>query len=453
MDSKSSAYDGTRELSLWSGATDVTPSQLGPLAGYEARHGAHSTGKQDGLEAVLVALDDGVRPVAWLALDAIAAPRALTAELRRAVQDEWQRHRSEELSIVVAASHTHSAPRGWVGSIHPGHGGTVQSDDVAELVARVRSLAGEIFGAPALRVRPTWSDGRVDGLGTNRIDPGRPYDDSVGALVLRTVEDGAVCAVVFDAATHPTVLGPNNLRWSGDWPGAARRVLRSALTSMNRAAGLDAPPPVVLFLQGAAGDVSTRFTRRGDDIHEVVRLGTIAAAAAMSAIVHDSEALRGGLRFHARTLELPRRPIPKPEEAADELSAALAERARLTGAPRLEPGVRLAETRVDGARVQQRLAMAELDEVVRFPVSAIALGDAAWVHVPVELFADIGLRIRATSPFPNTRVIGYCDDYLGYMVDEHAAQTRTYEALSSLFLADTADLLVTHVHNLLEELR
>ena len=50
--------------------------------------------------------------------------------------------------------------------------------------------------------------------------------------------------------------------------------------------------PVVLFVNGAAGDVSTRFTRRAQDAGEVSRIGAALATAAVQAL-HNASPLTG----------------------------------------------------------------------------------------------------------------------------------------------------------------
>jgi hypothetical protein len=142
-----------------------------------------------------------------------------------------------------------------------------------------------------------------------------------------------------------------------------------------------------------------------------------------------------------------------PEEAERELALATAAREELRALPSLDPRVRIAQTRLDGAMVQQRLAEADPPGTVVLPISATAIGEVAWVHVPVELFASVGERIRTSSPFPRTRVVGYADGYSGYLVDAAAEAAGSYEALSTLFRPDAGERVAAAAHDLLEELR
>jgi hypothetical protein len=306
----------------------------------------------------------------------------------------------------------------------------------------VRALARSVATDRGTPVQADWAAARVAGVGTNRLSAAGPHDNTVGVLALRDGR-GGLRAVLFDFATHPTVLGPTNLQWSADWPGAARTALHGALDA--------AGAPVIGFLQGAAGDVSTRFTRRGDDAAEVARLGAIVAAEVLTVLDLGGRPLDGTVRATSGAVRLPRRTLPSPEDADHAVVAAEAELAKAAGSP-LDPAVRLIQTRLDGARVQRELVGASVPEFIELPLTAIAVGDVAWMHLPVEPFASIGARIASASPFTDTRVIGYANGYAGYLADAAAHASGSYEALSSFFAAEAVIPFVDAATDLLVSL-
>ncbi|WP_223165840.1 hypothetical protein [Lentzea indica] len=95
------------------------------------------------------------------------------------------------------------------------------------------------------------------------------------------------------------------------------------------------------------------------------------------------------------------------------------------------------------------LAAAGLHGDAEVPITVVSLGDIAWLHTPFELFASIGLRIRAASPFAHTRVIGYTDGYLGYLPDHDAYRDGLYESYIALVEQGAADVVVDRCVELL----
>lgn len=410
----------------------ITPGPGHRLGGYLARHGV-ATGTHDDLEASLIWLSTEDDPgVVWVALDALAVDAGLTRTLADAVAAAVD---IDPDRVLVCASHTHSGPEGWTGQLHPGLPGQRDAGLVGRMAEKVTGAALRLRACRG-RVRARWHAGETEAVGGNRYRPDGPHDTSFGVLELRR-DDGSPAALLFDYASHPTVLGPDNLAWSADWPGATRRELATLVGQ-----------PVAAFLQGAAGDASSRFVRRGRDHDEVRTLGGhLATSIARTLAAVSSPAAAGGpIRLTRSTLHLPYREVPSLEDSVELRDAAEAEWQReLTRHGENHPAVRIAQTRYEGCAMLATMAAGGRPTgCAEVPVSVVSLGEIAWLHTPFELFASLGLRIRRGSPFRHTRVIGYTDGYLGYLPDADGHRDGIYESYVTLFGPESGDELVEH---------
>ena len=433
---------------------DLTPAAGLPMGGYLLREGAVATGAHDPLEGSIVWLRDPLGgEIVWVTLDVVGVDEALSSRIAERVASVTG---CRSRAVLLCASHTHSSAAGWFEGLGPLL--RDQADEALrdELLDRLARAAGSL---PTV-LEPVWpvlAEGSAPDAGGNRNDRSGPHDATVGALALIDAA-GQVAAVVLDYASHATVLGHANLAWSADWPGAARRVVADALARLTPFAGGEASNgtastgrrPTVAFLQGAAGDASPRFVRRGQQFSEVDRIGGLVGAAALEAILH-AEPMAGPVTAAVadRAETIPTRELPRAGEATARTDRAEHEWHAAQEGGASAPEERIARTRYEGALMLASLAGAGLPSTVTARISVATLGDAAWVHLPVELFASFGLAIRDASPFAWTRVIGYSGGYLGYVADAAAHASGVYEASSSLFdpaggqaLADAAiDLL------------
>ncbi|MEV7629248.1 hypothetical protein [Actinoplanes sp. NPDC089786] len=438
-------------LTLRAAMADVTPPAGHPLGGYAARAGRVATGVHDPLTAGLVSLtDDAGTTATWLSLDAVAVTTELAAALREAVAEGMDPIGGD---VLVCASHTHSGPSGWTGGIHPSDPERRDDSLVKHLADRVRALARRAAQTPE-PVQPHWSVVWAPGTGANRNSTDGPHDERAGVLALRSLDGSEVRALLLDHAGHPTALGPENLAWSADWPGAARAVLTAALSEVARFGGGTGRPPVIAFLQGAAGDVSPRAVRRGRGFAEAARLGTLLAGAVLRGLQDRSDPVDGDCRLAVRhgRVHLPGRRLPKADVVRRTVTDAEARR-RSVAEPADSAAARSALAGLEGARFQERMCALDLPDRYDAPLTAAALGDIAWLHLPVEPYSAIGLRIAAASPFRDTRVIGCTDGYLSYLVDREAHRAGTYEAMLSLFSPEAGDAMVDAAARLLTSAR
>lgn len=386
-----------------------------PMAGYAARTGP-ATGLLDELTIGALYLRSEDRQFILVAADIAAVDAALVDEVAVAA-------RLDRSELVICASHTHSGPVGVISRMHPGD----RDQRIPALRKEFIGLAAHVIERARAGAEPVellFGQADTNGLAANRNDPNGPFDPRVSVLATRNLS-GRLTAMLMQFACHPTILGAGNRLLSADFPGALRRSAEAALSQDGQS------PPVVLFANGAAGDISTRFTRTSQDEAEVERVGNGLAAASISTL-ETARAVAPGITSARLQVTLEPRPLehthePNIIENNEEVSAG--ER-------------RKAETRAQGAMLLERLAKAGPDAIQRtFELPAWRLGDVRLVAIPGELFASLGARISDGGDGP-ALVLGYANGYAGYLVDSAAETIGTYEALASPFATGSGDRVV-----------
>ena len=394
----------------WSaGAARVPfPVPIGtPMAGYAARTGP-ATGVLDELTIGALYLSIGEHRLVLVVADIAAVDASLVGEVAAAAQ----LHPS---ALVLCASHTHSGPAGVITRMHPGDSDR-RVPDLREAFVRACVQAIDAARGNSEPVDLLFGQQETTGLAANRNAPDGPFDPRVSVLATRN-RSGQLTAALVHFACHPTILSAENRLLSADFPGALRRAAEPLLSQ-------DGATTVVLFVNGAAGDVSTRFTRTAQDYAEVERVGNGLAAAVVSALEMENarevgpgiDSARVSVTLDPRSLD----DVSEPELSAETTELSAGE-------------LRKAETRAQGAMLLDRLAKAGPDAIQHtFELPAWKLGDVRLVAVPGELFASLGARIAESVPGP-ALVLGYANGYVGYLVDDAAQATGTYEALASPF--------------------
>lgn len=413
-------------------ATVALPLPSGiALGGYGSRTAA-SSGTLDALEANVLALADGAQISLLVSLDLLAIDAAWVRALRSRV---WAEHRVPAELVLVAASHTHAGPAGFrrVGATQPFDQGTRRLR--RRLLDMVTSLVSTTLGrlVPA-KVRV---GSAISTVAAHRTDQAKSSDQQLTRLDVVADDDDALISVVWHYACHATVLAAENLSVSADLPGAVRSELRQRHGDM---------VPVV-YLNGAAADVSTRFTRLSQSVDEMRRLARLVADAMPVATLPLPSTPPAG-RITSCALPCA---VDEPTAVAARLASA---RKRYEDAEwSIEPArLRVLETDVLGLekRLRRSHAMVGGSEApVNAEVQLIDLGDLALVGVPGELYAEQGLRIRDCGGSRRVLPVGYAGGYVGYLPPREGAEG--YEADSAVVAAGAGDRVVDRARDMLSQ--
>lgn len=329
---------------------------------------------------------------ALVMIDNLYAPAPIVAAIRRRAAEQIRGLKPE--SIMVGATHTHSAP-----ALHPYH----SADENEGLVRPDRAYCRRVVDAAVASLAEAWEQRRavvarlgkaqatlghnrravVNGNALNEWQDPRGkhtgyFNSDIPFVVFLDSRTKSIHSILAAYGCHPVTLGPGSCSVSPDYPGHFARQLE-------KDSGADA----VIFFSSGAGDINPRKCLRNGP-QQARRMGR-ALAKAVAGSIAQAQPVRlapatsslASLRFSAR------------ENAGRWAEAQL--RGRITGG------------------------------IVRTEVQTIHMGDLKLVSAPGELFSEIATRVRAASPAVGTFVVEHANDAVGYIFTDAAAREGGYE--------------------------
>ena len=414
----------------------------------------------------LVIRPEGRAPLAVCRIDAIGT----TAELHDLVVERLAPLGYGHDRVMLVATHTHSGP----GSYFRTPFACLVGTDVyrPELEAKIADAcvaaitSAHAAARPAELVLARARDRGLDGVPllaknrrARRFDPGTIHpddiDDEVGLLLLREREGRRPIALLLNYAVHATVLGTDNLHFSGDLGHGLEEALE---------ARLGAP---ALFVNGAEGDIAPRSLSAPGGLLRCRELGDAFAELVLPALegapAHDRLALRSAWGEQEMgppwtCVALGRERFVRGDAGAGAL---------LTAPLGLPVNVLLWTLGFTNIRfaITWNLALGlvvDLDGLVprtRTRLAGLRLRagdeDVALLSFPGEATHEVGLAAKdaaRAAGATRTFVLGLGLDHLGYIAGREEYLRGGYEAQSTLFGPDTADRLLAAQVRLLEAL-
>ena len=376
---------------------DITPDRPLALEGYLDPEQRISAGVHDRLYARAIALSSGPRRLVLVSAD--LASFAFGPHLQRLI---GERVGLQAEDILLCATHTHSGPLLSLNPDYPHPGNAAYTASLTErlvdvigralqTMAPARMAVGRSTSRVGVSRRSILPDGRVE-MAPN---PSGVADPEV--LVLRFErQQGELVAVLFSYACHSRSLRSSNRLISGDVLGVAEQHVERHLGGSVLAAAF----------AGASGDVDPERVVDGfggpeGHVPDTERLGQSLGDSVL-------EALTASTQVPSTTFDVTTADIP------------------LEG--RNGPAIR------------------------RVRVLTAAIGDVGLVATECEVSAEVGLAVKAASPFKHTFVATVCHGWGGYLPATRQYREGGYEVDRSPYAPGAAERLVESAVGMLRRL-
>ncbi len=374
----------------------VNPEQPVEAAGFMQQVNVKITEVHDDLYARILGIKDEAKTLFLVSLDNLGTPCALEEELT----DQYCKETGSQATIQISCTHDHFA------------GSAEDKTYYAQLKRQILAGCKElVFQTCDLRL--SHQHVYFDEVGHSRIS-----GHSIKNIFLDLVRfyDGdhpLGMAVIYNC--HPTILSGDTPYFSAEYPGYVLRRLKEQY-----------PAEFFTFFQGAAGDVSTRFTRTRQDYAGVQQLGE----RLVKKIVELKEQ---PVETHIVSVEYEKRILPIEHEYRD-----LNDRPIPSGISERE------KHEIEVGKLVRRHLLENRDQLEKQLVfSKVDFGFMNMVFTPKEMFSSYIDAIDSEK----TILVGYTNGYSPYIVDI-GYKGLTYE----LFTDTTTEATKKRFYDLLHEL-
>ena len=395
---------------------DITPDLGCHLMGYFNDRIADDI--HDRLHAKAIVLSDGSTSLGFVVCDLIVIPNSVAEQAKTCIEKTVGIPASH---VLICGTHTHTGPAIEAALGTPeeeGYGEWVATRIADAFVLAYRRLEPAQVGytrgdcgAEVHNRRYHMKDGSVRTnpgyLNPDIVEPAGPTDPGLGLLILRTPERRPI-AVLANLALHYVGAGVATAI-SADYFAVFGETLQ-------RCAGTSFVAPIT---NGCSGDINNIDTTRPaptspHPYFQIERVANVAASEAWK-IWNGlrEEDFRSDVKLDAR---LERIPFHARVPSDEELEAAQARLAAGT-----DPKDR------EWAYAREIVLVSEAPSVWDVPIQAIRIGDLGIVGLPAEVFAEIGLDIKARSPFVQTINISLANAWVGYVATDKALDEGSYE--------------------------
>jgi hypothetical protein len=444
------------ELQAGVAVVDITPPIPFRMHGYFYER--LSTGIKDPLYARAMVLKQGNVSAALVFCDLVGIPYSETAPARKKASEATG---IPVEHIGVNGTHTHTGPQFfmaindyWHEQAVAKHGKDPYDSETyrKELAEKIASAVAQAKAA-LMPVEAKSGYAREDRISFNRryhmkggavrfnppvnspdiIRPAGPIDPQVGIVSFTKASAKVPSAAIVSFAMHPDTAGGGTL-YSADYIGALDQRLKKTFGQNFTA----------LFGTGTCGDINHRDVHK-ETQRKAEELGEMLGDTVAAAIEKDALSPIKQPALAVRSIKVP----TKLQSFTDaDVAKASANMAKL--GQRDFPF----SDAVECCKVMDLVRLKRIwGDTVPLEVQAIRIDhETAIVTLPSEIFVNLGLAIKAASPFKTTLVVELTNDSVAYIPTKQAFAEGSYEVTNSRVERGTGEKLVEAAIGLLKEL-
>lgn len=412
-------------------------------------------GKFTPLMAKASAFTNGGDSIIMLSLDLCVPNNAFCDKVRTSISEATG---VPFTNILVAATHTHTGCMLSTGDWYVP--GDMEMENKVARTALEAAVAAWGAREPAklgigLTYEPRFSfirdiyvgDGDVrtnpwQKLGYKLVRASGAIDHSVNVMRVEDTE-GKVKAFIVNYANHPDCHHSKNFdnnKFSADFPGYLRERLKAEYGE----------EVVVLFFNGTAGDVNCVDFMHGttDDLRHADNTAQIIGDGLADTVLAVQDNVFVDIDDPIIDVIDKKHKLPRRFKTQEMYEWALSLKDKI--------GTGEIDTYNELYAIEYLRPDSDFDKEFDFEIQTFQLGPWAIVGLPSEIYTQIGLKIKASSPFPNTVVFELANGHHGYVPTDKIIGTSSYPAKlhssNSYSGKGSADIIANAAAEQLEEL-
>jgi len=415
--------------------TEITPVSGVYLAGYWARK-KPSQGVHDNLYAKSIYIENNKERVALVSLDLVGLPLNIVDKIRTTVKEDVNLD-----NVIIACTHTHSGPN--TTSLE-----NTKIDDnwfslLPNKIVDLIKLSIKRKEQAKIGVKKV----NVFGIGKNRRGNKEEIDPELGIIKIQDLK-GTIKVIFLNFTCHGTVLDANNLLISADYPAYVYKFLSEVY-----------PDTIILFTNSAAGDINIGYSADDSALGEKMSIRTFENAEKIGkkicnkviSIINDIPINNKELLvYKKKIIKLPfKTQLPQKHELEEQIKKRQNSIDKITNKSKKK---KLQIKQIYDEDILRKMkGQYNNSGFLNTEIDILRINDVILVTIPGELFCKVGLKIKKILSPKIAMIVGYANDYIGYIPTKEAFSQGGYEVETSLFSDEVGNVLINEVEALVKK--